>query len=121
MEKVLDTIAGHVWGLPLIVLLVGTGGLGSPVGMYLAAAGIGRLGLVDYDIVDFTNLQRQIVHGTSAIGQLKVDSARDRLLDINPEVHIDVFNEPFTSENGLQIAEPYDLIIDGRKLLKGEV
>jgi adenylyltransferase/sulfurtransferase len=81
--------------------------------MYLAAAGIGHLGLVDYDTVDFTNLQRQIVHGTGAIGQLKVDSARDRLLDINPEVHIDVFNEPFTSENGLQIAEPYDLIIDG--------
>lgn len=95
------------------ILLVGTGGLGSPVGMYLAAAGIGHLGLVDYDTVDFTNLQRQIVHGTGAIGQLKVDSARDRLLDINPEVHIDVFNEPFTSENGLQIAEPYDLIIDG--------
>ncbi len=95
------------------ILLVGTGGLGSPVGMYLAAAGIGRLGLVDYDTVDFTNLQRQIVHGTGAIGQLKVDSARDRLLDINPEVHIDVYNQPFTSANAMAIAEPYDLIIDG--------
>jgi adenylyltransferase/sulfurtransferase len=95
------------------VLLIGTGGLGSPVGMYLAAAGIGRIGLVDYDIVDFTNLQRQVVHGTSALGKLKVDSARERLLDINPEVQIDVYNQPFTSQNALEIAAPYDIIIDG--------
>ncbi len=95
------------------VLLIGTGGLGSPLGMYLSAAGVGRIGLVDYDVVDFNNLQRQVIHSTSAVGKLKVESARDRLLDINPEVRIDVYNVPFTSENALQIAEPYDIIIDG--------
>ncbi len=95
------------------VLLIGTGGLGSPVGMYLAAAGVGRIGLVDYDIVDFTNLQRQVIHGTSALGKLKVDSARERLQDINPGVQIDVYNEPFTSQNAMEIAAPYDIIIDG--------
>jgi adenylyltransferase/sulfurtransferase len=95
------------------VLLIGTGGLGSPVAMYLAAAGVGRIGLVDYDTVDFTNLQRQIIHGTSSLGSLKVESAKERLLDINPEIQLDLYNEPFTSENALRIAEPYDLIIDG--------
>jgi len=95
------------------VLLIGTGGLGSPAGMYLAAAGVGRLGLVDYDVVDFTNLQRQIVHGTSAIGQRKVESARRRLADINPAIQIDVYDEPFTSENARRIADGYDLILDG--------
>ncbi len=95
------------------VLLIGTGGLGSPVGMYLAAAGIGRIGLVDYDVVDFTNLQRQVIHGTSALGKLKVESARERLQDINPGVQIDVYNEPFTSQNALEVAAPYDIIIDG--------
>jgi molybdopterin/thiamine biosynthesis adenylyltransferase/rhodanese-related sulfurtransferase len=94
------------------VLVIGTGGLGSPVSMYLAAAGIGRIGLVDYDIVDFTNLQRQIVHGTSTVGNRKVLSARDRLQDINPYIQIDIYDEPFTSENAFQISEPYDLIID---------
>lgn len=94
------------------VLIVGTGGLGSPIAMYLAAAGVGRIGLVDYDVVDFTNLQRQIVHGTSRLGDRKVFSARDRLLDINPDTQIDVYDEPFTSENALRIAEPYGLIID---------
>ncbi|NIS83133.1 MAG: molybdopterin-synthase adenylyltransferase MoeB [Anaerolineales bacterium] len=95
------------------VLIVGTGGLGSPISMYLAAAGVGRIGLVDYDIVDFTNLQRQIVHGSSRLGDRKVLSARDRLLDINPDIQIDVYDKPFTSENAFQIAEPYGLIIDG--------
>jgi molybdopterin/thiamine biosynthesis adenylyltransferase/rhodanese-related sulfurtransferase len=95
------------------VLVVGTGGLGSPVCMYLAAAGIGRIGLVDYDVVDFSNLQRQIIHGTSTIGNKKVHSARERLKDINPYVQIDIYDEPFTSENAFQISDPYDLIIDG--------
>jgi adenylyltransferase/sulfurtransferase len=94
-------------------LVIGTGGLGSPVGMYLAAAGVGRIGLVDYDTVDFTNLQRQIVHGTARLGERKVLSARDRLLDINPDIQVDVYDVPFTSENAREIAEPYDLIIDG--------
>jgi molybdopterin/thiamine biosynthesis adenylyltransferase/rhodanese-related sulfurtransferase len=94
-------------------LIIGTGGLGSPVSMYLAAAGVGRIGLVDYDVVDFTNLQRQIVHGSSTLGQRKVISARNRLLDINSDITIDVHDEPFTSESALRIAEPYDLIIDG--------
>jgi molybdopterin/thiamine biosynthesis adenylyltransferase/rhodanese-related sulfurtransferase len=95
------------------ILVIGTGGLGSPVSMYLAAAGIGRIGLVDYDIVDSTNLQRQIVHGNSSIGKRKVLSARDRLKDINPHIQIDIYDEPFTSENAFQISEPYDLIVDG--------
>ena len=95
------------------VLIIGTGGLGSPVSMYLAAAGVGRIGLVDYDQVDFTNLQRQIVHGTSTLGERKVESARRRLLDINPSIQIDVYDEPLTSENALRIAEPYGVVIDG--------
>src|SRR4030042_6971937 len=95
------------------VLIVGTGGLGSPVALYLAAAGIGRIGRGDYDVVDFPNLQRQVIHGTSTLGVEKVLSARDRLLDINPGIQVDVYNEPFTSENAFRIAEPYDLIIDG--------
>ena len=95
------------------VLVVGTGGLGSPVALYLAAAGIGRIGLVDYDVVDFSNLQRQVIHGESKLGVLKVESARERMLDINPDIHVDVYNEIFTSENAMRIAEPYDLIIDG--------
>ncbi|MEK7682595.1 MAG: molybdopterin-synthase adenylyltransferase MoeB [Chloroflexota bacterium] len=95
------------------VLIIGTGGLGSPVAMYLAAAGVGRLGLVDYDVVDFTNLQRQVLHGTSTLGQRKVLSARTRVLDINPEVQVDLYDEPFTSENAFRIAEPYEIIIDG--------
>ncbi len=95
------------------VLVIGTGGLGSPVALYLAAAGVGHIGLVDFDVVDASNLQRQIVHGTSRLGDLKVDSARDRLLDINPDIEVTVYNEPFTSENAFRIAEPYDLIVDG--------
>ncbi len=95
------------------VLVIGTGGLGSPVSLYLAAAGVGRIGLVDYDVVDFTNLQRQIVHGTSTLGREKVLSARDRLLDLNPGIEVEVYHEPFTSDNALRVAAPYDLIVDG--------
>ena len=95
------------------VLVIGTGGLGSPVAMYLAAAGVGRIGLVDYDVVDFSNLQRQVIHGTSALGTQKVESARQRVLDINPDITVDVYNEPFTSENAMRIAEDYDILVDG--------
>ena len=95
------------------VLIIGTGGLGSPVALYLAAAGIGRIGLVDYDTVDSSNLQRQVIHGTSTVGKLKVDSAKARMLDLNPDIRVDVYNEPFTSENALGIAKDYDLLIDG--------
>jgi adenylyltransferase/sulfurtransferase len=95
------------------VLIVGTGGLGSPAALYLAAAGIGHIGLVDYDVVDRTNLQRQVIHGTSTVGKLKVESARDRMLDLNPDIQVDTYNEVFTSSNAEGIAEPYDLIIDG--------
>ena len=93
-------------------LVIGTGGLGSPVSLYLAAAGVGRIGLVDYDIVDVTNLQRQVVHSTSTIGFLKVDSARERLLDLNPMIQVDAINEPFTSDNAMEIAKEYDILID---------
>jgi adenylyltransferase/sulfurtransferase len=95
------------------VLVIGTGGLGSPVSLYLAAAGIGRIGLVDYDTVDETNLQRQVVHGSSTVGKLKVDSAATRLRDLNPSIQIDTYNEPFTSANALEIAKNYDILIDG--------
>jgi molybdopterin/thiamine biosynthesis adenylyltransferase len=94
-------------------LVIGTGGLGSPVALYLAAAGIGRIGLVDYDIVDTSNLQRQVIHGTSTVGKLKVESAREKLLDLNPDIEIEIYNEPYTSENALRIAANYDVIIDG--------
>lgn len=95
------------------VLVIGTGGLGSPVALYLAAAGVGRIGLVDYDVVDSSNLQRQVIHGTSRLGDLKVESARDRMLDLNPDIRVDVYNEPFTSENAMRIAADYDILIDG--------
>lgn len=95
------------------VLVIGTGGLGSPVAMYLAAAGVGRIGLVDYDVVDFSNLQRQVIHGSGGLGTLKVESARKRMLDINPDIEVQVYNEPFTSENAMRIAADYDILIDG--------
>lgn len=95
------------------VLLVGAGGLGSPVALYLAAAGVGTLGLVDFDAVDLSNLQRQILHGSSGIGSPKIDSARDRLRDINPNVHVEAYGTRLTSVNALDIARDYDLIIDG--------
>ncbi|MGZ9163645.1 MAG: molybdopterin-synthase adenylyltransferase MoeB [Anaerolineales bacterium] len=94
-------------------LIIGTGGLGSPVALYLAAAGIGRIGLVDYDVVDSSNLQRQVIHGTSTVGKLKVESAKAKLVDLNPEIQVDVYNEPFTSENAFRIARDYDIILDG--------
>ena len=84
------------------VLVIGTGGLGSPVGMYLAAAGVGRIGLVDYDTVDESNLQRQIMHGTSDVGHPKLESAVARLSDINPHVQLDTYNTPLTSENAIR-------------------
>ncbi|MBE0697110.1 MAG: HesA/MoeB/ThiF family protein, partial [Anaerolineaceae bacterium] len=85
-------------------LIIGTGGLGSPVALYLAAAGVGRIGLVDYDVVDFSNLQRQVIHGMDGLGELKVESARRRMLDLNPEIQVDVYNEPFTAQNAMEIA-----------------
>jgi adenylyltransferase/sulfurtransferase len=95
------------------VLLVGTGGLGAPLGMYLAAAGIGRIGLVDFDVVDHTNLQRQIIHGTKDVGRKKLDSAADTMQDINPYVEIDKHEVALNSENALDILKDYDLVIDG--------
>lgn len=95
------------------ILVIGTGGLGSPVALYLAAAGVGRIGLVDYDVVDFSNLQRQVIHGTSQLDILKVESARERMLDLNPGIQVEVYNEPFTSENAMRIARNYDIVIDG--------
>ncbi len=95
------------------VLVIGTGGLGSPVALYLAAAGVGRIGLVDYDVVNSSNLQRQVIHGTAGIGSLKVESARKRMLDLNPDIEVEVYNEPFTSDNALRIAQDYDVLVDG--------
>jgi sulfur-carrier protein adenylyltransferase/sulfurtransferase len=95
------------------VLCVGTGGLGSPLLLYLAAAGIGRIGIVDFDVVDHSNLQRQIIHGTSWVGKPKIESAKNRILEINPYCQIDLYETRLSSENALSIAEPYDIVIDG--------
>jgi molybdopterin/thiamine biosynthesis adenylyltransferase/rhodanese-related sulfurtransferase len=95
------------------ILCIGAGGLGSPILLYLAAAGIGRIGIVDSDVVDFSNLQRQVVHGTKDMGRSKCKSARERIRDINPNVQVDLYETLFTSENARKIAEPYDIIIDG--------
>ena len=95
------------------VLLIGAGGLGSPLAMYLAAAGVGRIGLVDYDVVDYTNLQRQIIHGTKDVGRPKLHSAADRIRDINPHVQLDLYEVPLTSANALELLAPYDVVIDG--------
>ncbi|MBC7812243.1 MAG: molybdopterin-synthase adenylyltransferase MoeB [Burkholderiales bacterium] len=95
------------------VLIIGTGGLGSPTALYLAAAGIGRIGLVDYDVVEISNLQRQIIHGQSTLGMSKLDSAELRIKDINPHVQVDKYNVPLFSDNALEIFAPYDVIIDG--------
>jgi sulfur-carrier protein adenylyltransferase/sulfurtransferase len=95
------------------VLLIGAGGLGSPLGLYLAAAGVGRMGLVDFDVVDFSNLQRQIMHGTPDVGRPKLHSARDRLAAINPEVRLDLYETHLTSANAFDILRPYDVVIDG--------
>ncbi len=95
------------------VLLVGTGGLGAPLAMYLTAAGVGRIGLVDFDVVDHTNLHRQIIHGTSDVGRPKIDSAMDTMREINPNVQIDRHEVALTSENALEIIAGYDLVVDG--------
>ncbi len=95
------------------VLLIGTGGLGAPLGLYLAAAGVGHLGLVDFDVVDFTNLQRQVTFTTSDVGQRKVEAARNRLLAMNPELEITTHETKLTSENALDILRGYDLVVDG--------
>src|SRR2546422_8944969 len=95
------------------VLCIGAGGLGSPAALYLAAAGVGRLGLVDFDRVDLTNLQRQILHGTKDIGRSKLESARDRLRDINPEIELKLHECRFSSDNAEQIVADYDVVVDG--------
>lgn len=95
------------------VLLIGTGGLGSPLALYLAAAGVGHIGLVDFDVVDESNLQRQIAHGTSTIGVRKTESARRRLNDLNPNVEVTTYEEQITSENAFELMRPYDVIVDG--------
>ena len=95
------------------VLMIGTGGLGAPLGLYLAAAGVGHLGLVDFDKVDFTNLQRQVTFGTSDVGRRKVEAARERLSNLNPEIEIKVFETMLTSANALELFRDYDIIVDG--------
>jgi len=95
------------------VLLVGAGGLGSPAALYLAAAGVGTLGLVDFDVVDKTNLQRQIIHGTSTVGRPKLDSAKERIEDLNPNVRVETFETRLTSENALDIIREFDIVADG--------
>ena len=95
------------------VLCIGAGGLGSPVAMYLAAAGVGRIGIVDFDVVDYSNLQRQVIHGTPDVGRPKIDSARDRLNAINPEVTVETHDVALSSENALELLANYDVIVDG--------
>jgi adenylyltransferase/sulfurtransferase len=95
------------------VLLIGTGGLGAPLGLYLAAAGVGRIGLVDFDVVDESNLQRQIIHGTGTIGVPKIESARARIHDLNPLVEVTTYETQITSDNAFEIMRPYDIVIDG--------
>jgi sulfur-carrier protein adenylyltransferase/sulfurtransferase len=95
------------------VLCIGAGGLGSPAALYLAAAGVGTIGIVDFDVVDFSNLQRQIIHSTPDVGRSKLDSARDRLNAINPHVDIQTYDTALSSENALKLFEPYDVILDG--------
>jgi adenylyltransferase/sulfurtransferase len=95
------------------VLIIGSGGLGSPVGLYLAAAGVGRIGIVDFDRVDYSNLQRQIIHGSGDVGRAKVDSAAESIARINPLIEVDKIDQAFTSDNALAIAEDYDIVVDG--------
>lgn len=95
------------------VAMIGAGGLGAPLGLYLAAAGVGRIGIVDFDVVDASNLQRQVIHGTSDIGRKKLDSAADRMHDINPNIRVDKFDSGLTSENALGILRDYDIVVDG--------
>ncbi len=95
------------------VLCIGTGGLGSPLLLYLAAAGIGRIGIVDFDVVDTSNLQRQVIHGTSWVGKPKIESAKNRIQEINPHCQVDLYETRLTSENALDIIKPYDIVVDG--------
>jgi molybdopterin/thiamine biosynthesis adenylyltransferase/rhodanese-related sulfurtransferase/molybdopterin converting factor small subunit len=95
------------------VLCIGAGGLGSPVAMYLAAAGVGRLGIVDFDVVDYSNLQRQIIHSTPDVGRSKLQSAKDTINALNPHVQVDTYETSLTSQNALELFQPYDVIIDG--------
>ena len=95
------------------VLCIGTGGLGSPIAMYLAAAGIGKIGIVDFDVVDYSNLQRQIIHGTDDVGRPKVQSGKETLNSINPQVEVVIHETMLTSDNALEIIEPYDIVVDG--------
>ncbi|MBS0018102.1 MAG: molybdopterin-synthase adenylyltransferase MoeB [Arthrospira sp. SH-MAG29] len=95
------------------VLCIGTGGLGSPLLLYLTAAGIGRIGIVDFDIVDNSNLQRQIIHGTSWVGKPKIESAKNRILEINPNCQVELYNIRLSSENALDIIKSYDVVVDG--------
>jgi adenylyltransferase/sulfurtransferase len=95
------------------VLCIGAGGLGSPIAMYLAAAGVGRIGIVDFDVVDFSNLQRQIIHGTEDVGRPKAESARDTIKSINPTCEVVIHNTRISSENALELIAPYDIVVDG--------
>ncbi|MEA5592877.1 molybdopterin-synthase adenylyltransferase MoeB [Rivularia sp. UHCC 0363] len=95
------------------VLCIGTGGLGSPLLLYLAAAGIGRIGIVDFDVVDHSNLQRQVIHGTSWVGKPKIESAKNRIHEINPDCQVDLYETRISSENALDILKPYDVVVDG--------
>src|SRR6184192_2876606 len=95
------------------VLTIGPGGLGAPLALYLAAAGVGRIGIVDFDVVDFSNLQRQVIHGTSDVGRSKLASAKDRLLGLNPLITIDTYETALSSKNALDLFKPYDVILDG--------
>ena len=95
------------------VLIVGAGGLGSPAALYLAGAGVGTIGLVDFDVVDATNLHRQLLHGTGDVGRRKLDSARDRLHDVNPHVHVECYDTRLTASNAMEILRGYDVVLDG--------
>jgi len=95
------------------VLCIGAGGLGSPLALYLAAAGVGHLGILDFDVVDFSNLQRQIIHSEKTIGELKVESAKKKILELNSDIKVTTYNEMLTSENAMEIIKDYDIIVDG--------
>ena len=95
------------------VLMIGAGGLGAPLGLYLAAAGVGRLGIVDFDVVDFTNLQRQITFSTTDVGRPKIQAAKERLAGMNPQIRIDTYETRLTSDNALDLFRDYDIIVDG--------
>ncbi|MCT7954731.1 molybdopterin-synthase adenylyltransferase MoeB [Laspinema palackyanum] len=95
------------------VLCIGTGGLGAPLLLYLAAAGVGRIGIVDFDVVDTSNLQRQVIHGTSWVNKPKIESAKNRILEINPFCQVDLYNTRLSAENALDILKPYDIVVDG--------